>query len=110
MDTDEAAVEFMRVQTALTNMLSFMYLKFRRRKSRGRRWWVHPLNQRRIHQGDFHNLLIEMRESDPQEFSKYMRMDPAQFDIVLNLVAPFLEKNSNREPLPAALRLSITLR
>ena len=38
-----------------------------------------------------------MRNRDPHEFSKYIWMDPTQFDIVLNLVAPFLEKNKNRE-------------
>lgn len=106
---DETAAAFINMQNTVVNFLGILYLKNRSSRHRRRRWWIHPLNQKRISQGDFHNLLNEMR-GDPVHFHKYTRMTPAQFDGVLNLVAPFLTKRSNRTPLSEALRLSVTLR
>ncbi|KAJ4441731.1 hypothetical protein ANN_11589 [Periplaneta americana] len=93
----------------MASVYGFQCLKSKKRRCK-KRWRIHPLNQRRIQQGEFYNLLEEMRVDDPQQFVKYIRMNPIQFDTLLNLVAPFLRKKSNRASLPEALRLSITLR
>ena len=105
--SDDVAWQFMFLQTVLACVCSVRY--YRARNSRHRRWWVHPLNQRKIQQGDFHNLLWEMRDEDPEQFFYYMRMNPTQFDILLDMVTPFLKKKSNRASLPVALCLSVTL-
>ncbi|XP_068083420.1 uncharacterized protein [Anabrus simplex] len=109
MESNNVLAELMLLHTSLALLLGAVYLK-RRNRQRRRRWWVHPLNQRRLSQGDFGNLLQEMRENDPHEFFLYMRMKPEQFDTILNLVSPFLIKRSVRSPLPTSMRLAITLR
>lgn len=108
MIDDDVAVQFMLLQTALACVCGLLHISKSRR--RRRRWWVHPLNQRRVIQGDFHNLLSEMRDNDPKQFQHYMRLNPAQFDEIVNLVSPLMNKRSNRPSLPVALRLSLTLR
>lgn len=75
-----------------------------------RRWWVHPINQKRKIHGDYYSLIVEMRQHDPEMFFSYTRMSIEQFDWLLNLVGPYLTKFSRREPLPEALRLLVTLR
>jgi len=44
-----------------------MLLLLKRRKSR-RRIWIHAINGRRKQQGDFHNLLQELRKDDDRFF------------------------------------------
>lgn len=75
-----------------------------------RRWWVSPINQRRDEQGDYNNLIREMRSSHPDLFFSYTRMTFEQYDYLLELVTPILTKFSNRTPLPPAIRLLVTLR
>ncbi|XP_077275716.1 uncharacterized protein LOC143904723 [Temnothorax americanus] len=74
-----------------------------------RRWWVRPVNKRRFDQGFNLNLFRELRISDHEEFFGYTRMWPEQFEFLLSLVHPLLEKHSMRAPLSPRLRLSLTL-
>ena len=57
------------------------------RRARGRRsrFWVHPLNQKRRQQGDFHHLVAELR-LDSQRHHQYFRMSAEQMDKLLSLV------------------------
>lgn len=74
------------------------------------RWWVHPINQLRKTQGAFHNLVEELREDD-EKFFNFHRLTPPEFDELLALVESKITKQHlTREPLSAALRLSLTLR
>ena len=58
----------------------------RRLKKTRRRVWVRPINSRRCQQGDIHNLLQEMRLSDPQSHFKYLRMSKQRFDSLLQMI------------------------
>lgn len=57
-------------------------------------------------------LLNEIRDSDPDGHKNYFRMNEATFEILLNLVTPFLiRKDTNmRQCLPVKERLAVTLR
>lgn len=75
----------------------------------GRRWWVRPVNRQKINQGFNLNLFRELSISDHEEFFRYTRMWPEQFEFLLNLVHPYLEKRSIRKSLSPRLRLCLTL-
>ena len=55
----------------------------RRQKKRKRRMWVRPIFRLRKQQGEYHNLLQEMRLSDPDSHFKYLRMSKERFDSLL---------------------------
>ncbi|XP_035223705.1 protein ALP1-like [Stegodyphus dumicola] len=82
------------------------------RRRRNKRWWVRPIFERRLQQGDAGNLIEEMRLNDIESFFNYFRMTPSQFDELLALVGPSIQKrNSNfRQSIPEKDRLAVTLR
>jgi hypothetical protein len=49
----------------------------------------------------YHALLEELREGDVAGYRRFLRMDPASFDLLLHKVAPLITKENTR------LRLSI---
>ena len=59
-----------------------LYCRRRRRKSI-RRTWVRSIFSMRHRQGEFHNLLQEMRLSDPESHFRYLRMSKERFDLLL---------------------------
>ena len=74
-----------------------------------RKYWVRPIFQNR----DFgEHRLIQERESDPEMYHKYLRMDKRTFEKLLSFVQPHILKcNTNmRESIPPKLRLAITIR
>lgn len=79
------------------------------KKPVSRRWWIRLVNKRKRGQGFDLNLFHELIVSDHEEFFGYTRMWPEQFEFLLNLIRPYLEKRSIRKPLSPRLRLSITL-
>lgn len=91
--------------THLRNVLLYTYLQKRNR----RRWWVRYINQQREQQGIYNNMFKELYFTDEEQFFEYMRMNKMQFDYLLSLVGPSLQKKSLRKPLPARLRLVVTL-
>ena len=72
--------------TSLRTTVLLAILLRRRRKKRGRRVWVRSIFARRRQQGEFHNLLQEMRLSDPDSHFMYMRMSKERFDMLLSKV------------------------
>lgn len=92
--------------TQLNNVLLYTYI----RKCNRRRWWVRNINQRRIQKGIYNNLFEELYTTDEEQFFEFTRMSPRQFDYLFSLVGPLLQKKRTREPLPARLRLVVTLR
>ena len=56
-----------------------------KRRRRRRPLWVRPIFRRR-HQGEYHNLLQEMRLSDPDSHFRYLRMSKERFDCLLSMV------------------------
>lgn len=80
-------------------------------KKKGRRFWVHPLNKARKKCGEFYTKFGRLRQHE-DVFYEYFRMSIAQFDYLLKLVTPRIEKQITnwREPIPAIERLVVTLR
>ena len=69
--------------------LLLMFLWRRRRKrsilrAKTRRFWVSPIFRKRRQQGEFHNLLQEMRLCDTDS---HFRMSKERFDCLLKLVS-----------------------
>lgn len=100
-------------------ILLLVLLYIRRRNKRNnilnkqkRRYWVHPILQFKQRQGDWHNLVNEMRLQDEETYFNYMRMTPNMFDYILSKVGPLIQKITTnwRVPIPAAARLSMTIR
>ncbi|KAL1487991.1 hypothetical protein ABEB36_015371 [Hypothenemus hampei] len=56
-----------------------------------RRWWVRAIYENRATQGDFHNLVQEMRLKDTEMFFIYTRMTTEQFDELLHFVGHFYQ-------------------
>jgi len=74
------------------NMLlqwQFVQNKYHRRL---RRWWVRSVNQSKRRHGFQHNLYRELMNTDHEEFYAAMRMRPAQFIRLVDLVTPYLRK------------------
>ena len=57
-----------------------------RRKKKEKVAWVRPIFAKRKQQGEYHNLLQEMRLVDPQSHFAYLRMSKEQFDHLLSKV------------------------
>ena len=70
-------------------LLLILLLRKRQRRLRSgrvRREWVRSILRRRRLQGDFHNLLQELRSADPESHFRYLRMSRETFDNLLILV------------------------
>lgn len=89
----------------LNNVLLYLYLQTKNR----RRWWVRNINQQMSQKGIYNMLFRELYTTDEEQFFEYTRMNPRQFYYLFSLVRPLLQKKKTREPLPARLRLIVTL-
>ena len=76
-----------------------------------KRLWVHPYNLDVHEKGEFFVTYPDLRTYDEKFFRTY-RMSTRQFDNLLHLLRPVIEKNDNnyRETISAEERLVITLR
>ncbi|XP_025270316.1 uncharacterized protein LOC105254128 [Camponotus floridanus] len=75
-----------------------------------RRFWVHPIFRLRDKYGFYQAIYPTLSRYEPK-FQNYMRMSLSQFEDLLALVAPHITKETViRDPIPAAARLSMTLR
>lgn len=73
--------------------------------------WVREIFKKRRQQGDYHNLIQEMRLGDKDKHFNYFRMSSQQFDELLGIVSPYITKqHCVREPISAGERLALTLR
>ena len=83
----------------------------RDKKACQRRYWVHETIQGREALGEFHRLVSELR-LDGERFHRYFRVSIQQFDELLRLVGPLIQKkNTNfRSAMSPAQRLAVTLR
>lgn len=74
--------------------------------------WVRSWISRREKFGVSHQLCTELRNEDIPSFKNFFRLNPEQFDVLLQKVQPFIQKQwtNMREPLSAKLKLEITLR
>ena len=79
-------------------------------KAKKRRFWVHPINQKRDDFGIFAQLFQELR-SDHVRFQKYFRMTLENFDYLLRMIGPVIAKQDTimRKSICPELKLAITL-
>ena len=49
--------------------------------------WVQEIFARRREQGEFHHLLQEMRQDNPESHHRYLRMSKERFDLLLTMVS-----------------------
>uniref|UniRef100_A0A8C6S8J4 DDE Tnp4 domain-containing protein n=1 Tax=Neogobius melanostomus TaxID=47308 RepID=A0A8C6S8J4_9GOBI len=82
-----------------------------RARGRRRRVWVHPINLQRREQGDYHNLVAELR-LDRQRHHRYFRMSAEQMDHLLSYIGPeFTRQSTNfRTAIEPKQRLAVALR
>jgi len=85
--------------------------KPKRRQKQERRFWIHEVISRRGELGEHYRLVQELRH-DPERFRRYFRMSTSQFDMLLDMIGPKIEKlDTNwRRSISPAERLAITLR
>lgn len=74
--------------------------------------WVKEWIQKRSSDGFCIKLLRELREEEPLLYNNFIRMTHEQFDYLLTLVKPLIEKQNTtmRNSIAAADRLILTLR
>ena len=79
--------------------------------SNNRRWWVHPILQKRPEQGAWATLMTEFRQLYPEKLQKCMRLSSESFDIILDAIRPAIIKQDTqlRKAIPAEQRLAVTL-
>ncbi|KAJ8915449.1 hypothetical protein NQ315_003212, partial [Exocentrus adspersus] len=83
----------------------------KKKKNKKRRYWVHPLNTRRIRHSQFYLLRAKLR-AHPDNFFDYYRMSIKTFDELLDKVRDKIKKQNTwmRVSIDAEERLTITLR
>lgn len=73
--------------------------------------WVRKLFQERKRKGEFYLLVQDLRLYDEEYFFKYFRMSVMQYEELLSMVAPIIQKSSQkRECIGPNERLSLTMR
>lgn len=88
-------------------------IKDKRRKSNKRRSvWVKEWISKRGNFGVYSQLLRELKSEDSQYYKNFLRMDAADFGILLEKVKPYIEKQDTvmRPSISAGERLALTLR
>lgn len=73
-------MELSKLDNVQTICLAYIILKKKQKQhKKQRRYWVHPLNTKRLEEGQFQVLFMTLR-SYPEEFYKYYRMSITSFD------------------------------
>lgn len=102
-------------QAMLMHQMMIAIIRARRnRRRRQRSVWVRPWlsAERRLHFGDWDQLMNELRLEDEPSFYNFVRLEPAMFDELLQRVGPRIRKmdTNYRSALEPGLKLAITLR
>nr|XP_012233675.1 PREDICTED: putative nuclease HARBI1 [Linepithema humile] len=87
-----------------------LLLAKKNKRVKKKRFWVAPIFKKRYEHGFYHALLPTLKLEDLR-FHNYFRMSTMQYEELLAIVGPHLEKQYVvREPISAAERLTLTLR
>ena len=108
-----SAVEFHHSLISFMAIMLCIYRYRRRLTQRPRRFRVRPWLRRREQQGLYSNLFQELAlgEPDTVDYFRFIRMEPAMFNEVLNKVRPLLERSRrSRRALDPGIKLTIALR
>lgn len=78
------------------------------KKKKNRTIWVRNWMQRK---GATHTIFKELYNEDPREYKAVMRVTLTQVEILLNLIAPKIQREDThmRDAIPARVKLEITL-
>jgi len=81
------------------------------KKYQTREYWEHPLCQERSDKGE-HLKIDRMYHEFSEKFAEYTRMTPSEFDYLIELLKPDIQKRDTnyRKSIPVRIRLYITLR
>ncbi|XP_065310438.1 uncharacterized protein [Dermacentor albipictus] len=91
--------------------IALVLLVRRLRQKRKRTMYIRELFEKRPQLSDYHHLVQELRQVDPEYHFKYFRMTKAKFDHLLSLVYErILHAPKHRRPIRPAERLAVTLR
>lgn len=73
--------------------------------------WIRSWVEKRDVEGCYYKLLPELRSTDSQQYRNFLRMSENNFDFLLDLVTPLIQKQDTtmRKSIPAGERLAITL-
>ena len=96
-------------------LLKLQHLKLetarRTTKKLFRRFSQRPINRERKTRGEFHRVVEELRNSDPERHVEYFRMSREHFDEILMKIRPKIShRSTHRVPIGPEDRLSITIR
>ena len=82
----------------------------RRRMRKRRSIWVHAIFQKRKEKGVYHHLVQELKLHEDR-FQEYFRMTRLQFQELLQMVGPLIQKNDTilRESIGPEKRLAICI-
>jgi hypothetical protein len=92
----------------------FLYLSLKlilKKRTKKRKWWVHPINSTRLSHGCFYTLYPLLRQ-DPVRFFNYFRMSQSSFDELLTEIKDSitLQNTNMRSAIPSEEVLVLTLR
>ena len=100
---------------AVVSRKTLLLFLLKRRISKGNKHkksvWVRKLFKQRKTKGEFYLLVQDLRLFDEEFFFKYFRMTPVQYEEVLTMVGPEIQKSwVTRECIGPSERLCVTLR
>ena len=63
-----------------------LLLLVRKKRRKPKQMWIRPIYKKRKEQGDYHNLLQELRLNDTESHFRYLKMSKERFDLLLSMV------------------------
>ena len=94
-----------------TLLLMLLRRRWRTKTRYKKRMWVCRIFQERESKGEFYLLVLDLRLHDEEYFFKYFRMSVMQYEELLSMVAPKIQKSSEkRKCIGPSERLCVTLR
>ncbi|KOB77461.1 Uncharacterized protein OBRU01_02546 [Operophtera brumata] len=93
---------------AVTKILCVEIERAIQKKKKKRSVWVRTWLQRK---GATNSIFKELYDEDPREYKAVMRLTTEQVEILLNLIAPKIQRDDTlmRDAIPARVKLEITL-
>ena len=108
---DEDDDLFVLSVTAAAAATSRLKKRIADRSDHKRRFWIHPIQEKRTAQGDFQNLIVDLRK-DPVLFRRYFRVSQPQYEKLLSLIETRIQLQNTRwrESIGPGQQLAICLR
>ena len=93
-------------------IMAAAYRQYLRNKRKRRACWTRPWILRRKEHGAHHALMQELSKEDHESYRNFVKMTQEDFTELLTKVSPLISKKDTimRKSIPAAERLSLTLR